>query len=736
MVNKSTNGKKWARFLSNGALALIGGLVLATLACLQAPPKQLANVYRGVERTQFLDRDGQPLNISYQNRWNLFNQVALYQTPALLQQAFITAEDKNFYQHPGVDWLARANALKAWITHGKAHRGASTITEQVVRLIHPRPRNLWSRWLEGWEALWLESRASKAEILEFYLNQVPYAAQRRGVAQAARYYFNRDLVTLTPKEMLALVVLVRAPGRWDPYQNPTRLEGAIERLAGQLQAQGIIDNAAAQAIAQQTLAFAQPAAPLSATHFIRYLQSDVIAQQSNPPAKLFTTLDSHLQNIAQKLLDQRIKSLSKDHVQNGALLIVDHRTGEILAWVVAGANSGSDTATPAGEINAVLTPRQPGSAMKPFLYAAALQKGWTAATLIEDEPKATPIRSGLHRFRNYSRIHYGMVTLREALGNSLNIPALQTIDYVTPKSYLRMLHQAGFNSLNESPSFYDEGLALGNGAVSLFELVQGFAMLAQGGQSQSLHGIPNMSPADSVQIFSPEITSIISDILSDPWARQWEFGADSVLRLPVQTAVKTGTSNDYHDAWTVGYDSRYVVGVWLGNLDNAPMNGVKGASGPALIARSIFAELNKDHKTAPLPLSSKLVKAVVCVPTLATMPTGAENCTQRSEYFLPGTEPKPQNTVRSASTAKPVIAQPSPGLMLAYNPRLPADLQAFEFRLNNVSDHTPVSWYLNEQLAAKTYGATYNWPLQRGKYKVYARIGNQMETDRIFFVVK
>ncbi len=731
-------GQQWLIRIGFGVTVLFALLVLATLLSLQAPPTRLDEVFQGAVRTQFLDRDGQPLNISYQNRWNLFDQLALYQTPSLLQQAFITAEDKRFYQHHGIDWLARVNAVKAVLTSGHAHRGASTISEQVVRMLHPRPRNLWSRWLEGWEALWLECRASKAEILEFYLNQVPYAAQRRGVAQAARYYFNRDLNTITPKEILALATLVRAPSRWDPFSNPAPVEQAINRLAKQLAANQTLGGDMVQQIADQPLVLAIPDTPIAATHFIRYLQSEVVAKQSNPPATLHTTLDTQLQTAAQKLLDQHIQTLCGEHVQNGAVLIADHRTGEILAWVVAGAEA--DDKTPAKEINAVLTPRQPGSAMKPFLYAAALQKGWTAATLIEDEPKATPIRTGLHHFRNYSRIHYGMVTVREALGNSLNIPALQTIDYVSPNAYLRILHVAGFASLNQSAAFYDEGLALGNGAVSLFELVQGYAMLAQQGKLQPLHGVPGIIEEQPAQIYSPEVSIIVSDILSDTWARQWEFGADSVLRLPVQTAIKTGTSNDYHDAWTVGYDSRFVVGVWLGNLDNTPMNGVKGASGPALIARSIFVELNKDHQTAPLLRSDKLVKETVCVPTLNTKANLTENgCTMRSEYFVPGTQPSLQPAANAAATQTPQILQPSPGLMLAYNPRLPSDLQAFQFQLRDVADNVSVAWYLNGEKIGSSSGPAYNWSLRRGHYKLYAVISQnnqEIKTESVSFIVK
>ena len=714
-------------------------LVLATVICLHAPPRRLASVYHGASNTQFLDRDGHALNMSYQNRWNLFDQKPLYEIPDLVRQAFVISEDKRFYAHHGVDWLARMSAVKSLALTGTHHRGASTITEQVVRMLYPRPRTVWSRWLEGWEALWLESRAGKAEIFEFYLNQVPYASHRRGIAQAARYYFDRDLDTLTPKEIMALIVLVRAPSRWDPFKNPDALDKAAARLAVQLQNQNVLTAEQSADSARQKLVLAAPTLPLSASHFIRYAQS--AAGAGSDRSRLATTLDSNLQSTVQKLLDQRIAELKNQHVQNGAVLIANHQSGEILAWAVAGGDGNDDT--PAHQINAVLTPRQPGSAMKPFLYASALEKGWTAATLIDDAPKAAPIRTGLHHFRNYSHIYYGAVTLREALGNSLNIPALLAIDFVSPNTYLKILHDAGFASLGEDAAYYDEGLALGNGAVSLFEMVQGFAMLAEQGQFHALKVLRDEPDKPSRQVFSPEVTSLIGNILSDPWARQWEFGADSVLRLPVQTAIKTGTSNDYHDAWTVGYDSQYVVGVWLGNLDNTPMDRVKGASGPALIARGLFKELNKDGATYPLPVSDKLVREPVCVPTLnSNAPVNDKGCMTRLEYFVKGTEPSAQKEMPAKAEIKNSvieIAQPTPGLMMAYDPRLPGALQAFEFRLKDTEYATSVGWFLNDEKIATTINGSYKWKLKRGRYNLYAIVDSpagEIKTAPTLFLVK
>ena len=256
--------------IAAGAAGLL--LALATLAGMQdAAPlfeKQRAASYG----THVTDRYGQPLAVTYQTDWNTTDSVLLHDMPLLLRAAFVVSEDKRFYDHAGVDWRARGSALLQNIRAGGTVRGASTLTEQVVRLLHPRPRTLWSKWVEGFDALRLERQTTKAKLLEFYLNQVPYAAHRRGVVQAARYYFNRDLGTLTPKEMLALAVLVRAPSGYDLYKDPHKIDAAIDRLAAKLQAQGDLSAQDRAAIAGQVFTLEKPQLPVDASHFISFLR--------------------------------------------------------------------------------------------------------------------------------------------------------------------------------------------------------------------------------------------------------------------------------------------------------------------------------------------------------------------------------------------------------------------------------------------------------------------------------
>jgi penicillin-binding protein 1C len=695
--------KRFTYCLTGAALLALG---TATFLAFQPPVPAFRQVQRNRDSLQLLDRQGSPLTLSYAGAWNLDDQRALHTIPALLQQAFIASEDKRFFTHGGVDWLARGSAVWDAIRHGQRIRGASTITEQVVRMLHPRPRSLWAKWIEGWEAMALERNASKAAILEMYLNQVPYASNRRGVVQAARLYFNRDITTLSTQEMLALAVLVRAPSRFDLRKHTISLERAIQRLGERLIASKALDH-----LPDPTplhLAIAESAA--NAPQFVAYVRRHALQT-----GRLVTTLDRPLQRFITDLLEQRLAALAPRHVTHAAAVVVDHTTHQLLAWVSLGAGCReARQLAPGCQMDMVTSPRQPGSALKPFLYAAALDKGWDAATLIDDSPYSDTVGTGIHHFHNYSHSYYGLVTLRQALGNSLNIPALRTIQYVEPKQYLHLLQRLGFTSLSETASFYDEGLALGNGAVTLLELVQAYAALANGGMFQPLtFRLQEELPAPRQHIYSEAAATLIGHILSDPWARNLEFGSNSVLNLSTQTAVKTGTSTDYRDAWAVGYNHRYVIGLWMGNTDYTPTDGITGSLGPALALRAIFNQLTRDTDTAPLRLSPALIARDVCIDPAATAP-----CMTRTEYFLPGQRPE---TTPSAPTAIR-IARPAHRLAMALDPRIPAEQQAFEMHLDGVQDGESVTWQVDGKESAMQPGASYLWPMQRGTHRVQATL--------------
>jgi penicillin-binding protein 1C len=718
------------------ATTAVGALIWKTYSDLLPIPTSLSLPTSGLRKMQVVDRNHRPLTVTYQNRWNSHDYLALHEFPAILRQAFIVSEDQRFYRHEGVDWIARLHALWQNFMAWRSVRGASTISEQVIRMWHPRARTLWSRWLEGLEAVRLENAFSKGQILEFYLNQVPYVGQRRGVVQAARYFFDRDPETLSTAEMLALVVMVRAPSRLDLRRQPAGLMRAIAWLADRLCQFRIISPRQYQAVLDADFQIQESRLPVRANHFIQYLSQLDPATQFQDGARLHTTLDSGLQHLVQTILDQRIKDLWESGAQNGSVLIVDHQQDEILAWVNSGAYRDD---VPVSWIDGVTTLRQPGSTLKPLLYALALEKGWTAATLVDDSPLSKPVGQGLHSYHNYSRNYYGPLRVREALGNSLNIPAVRAVQFVGVENFLDCLHALGIRSLQQHPDYYGDGLALGNGEITLLELVRVYTVLARQGIYRPLQYLMTEAsrPRETRTIFSVETASLVGHILSDPEARRLEFGNGSLLRFPIQTAVKTGTSSDYRDAWAVGFNHRFTVGAWIGNLDQRAMDGVTGANGPALILRSVFAELNRYRDTRPLYLSPKLVKFEICRDS--GLPADGY-CAAVSEWFRPGTEPI---SGEAAPEIQPTVylQHPTQGMQLALDPRLPVDRQAFLFKLANLPDGIPVDWFVDNKLIASTSSGTYLWPLERGVHTVKVRFGSarsaQMQvTPEVKFTVK
>ncbi len=568
---------------------------------------------------------------------------------------------------------------------------------------------------------------------------------------------------------------VRAPSLYErairngPEIDRAAFESQLQALARRLVATGDLTAEQEQSIREAPLKFSiEDRLPVEAADAVRFILTrggktdwtehgsviDLSARAEN--GILRTTIDGELQNKVNRLLRSQLDALADRNVTAGAALVIDHKSGQILAW---------SSQSQGRSYNNVVLPRQPGSALKPFLYALALENGWTAATPIADTPLARPVGHGLHRIRNYSNLHYGSVRLREALGNSLNVPAIRTVEFVGVSRLLEKLRQVGMSSLGSRSEFYGEGLALGNGEVTLLELVGAYASLARGGlylpSSLLLDDAPGH--ARPRQVFSPQAASIVSDILSDPNARTLEFGPGNILRFPVETAVKTGTSTDYRDAWAVGFTSHYTVGVWMGNLEQTPMADVTGSIGPALVLRSIFSELNRATETRPLYRDPSLRRIRVCRLTGAR--AGA-NCQGTDELFMPATEPAARCAIHSGADhdgagriggdspegkesddgpigtqpkARPWIIQPTDELHLAKDPRIPDKFEAFQFKLAGYTPGASVDWIVDGSSVATTEKPDYLWPVERGSHSVRARVRSgdmSVETTAVNFLVK
>lgn len=731
------------RLLAGGAVLAAALLAAVSFRDLTPLPELLPPAPTGEERLTVLGRNGEPLARTYGNRLNRQDLVSLDDVPGMLQRSIVFSEDRRFFEHAGVDWRARAAALVQNVRAMRSVRGASTISEQVVRMLNPRPRTLWSRWIEGIDAYRLERRFNKRDILSFYLNQVPYSANRRGVRQAAREYFGRSLDNLSLKEMLALAVLPRSPSRWDPRNDRLALERAIARLSSRMVSDGLLSAADAAEIDRDDLVVRSARKTVEASHFVRHLRT-VHRTGGDPVVR--STVDPSLQQSLQRLLDNRLRMLLDRNVRDGALIVIDHRTDEVLAWVNG---DGRPEVSREDEIDAVLTPRQPGSTLKPFLYALALERGYTSSSLVDDSPLLIPVGFGAHRFTNFSGRFYGPLRIREVLGNSLNLPAVRMAAELGVGAFLDHLRTLGMASLGADAEHYGQGLALGTGEVSLFELTRAYAVLARSGDLRDLRLTVDDPRSSGRRIYSHESAAVITKILADPAARAREFGASGILTFPVETAVKTGTSSDYRDAWAMGYSDRYVVGVWFGNLDRSPMAELTGAAGPALILRSAFNELRRrDGASAPIRMDAKLVKRRIC---RITGLLAGERCEGVDEWFATGKEPHEpcpgDDALRGnvpivgdrtrTGVDQPRIARPTQGLLVARDPRIPDDLEALPFELQE-NAAVRVTWVVDGRPVGESDARSgkFLWQIRPGDHTVQAVRADGATSEPVTFTVR
>lgn len=730
----------------------LAALSATTYFSLSALPDSLSPNVSALKRSEFVDRNGHPLRITYENALNLSRQISLKEVPASLKKLFIESEDRRFYDHKGVDWRARLAAVLQNVLARKQVRGASTISEQVVRILNPRKRTLWSRWLEGFEAMRLEKKFQKDEILEFYLNQVPYGRKRRGVVEAARDVFGRDLETLSLKEQLALVILVRSPSRLDPRGGSFLLEQAIDRFSKTLVGREVFNDDTLEILSKSTLIYQSQSAPIFGQHFISAIDHG-FWDQLPKKVSVRTTIDGELQEFTNRTLKTRLANLAERNVTKASCMVVDHKSNEILVWANADMASTSPTAD---AIDAVLMKRQPGSTLKPFLYALALENGYTAASLIDDSPDQSAVALGIHSYRNYSGKYYGPIRLRNALGNSLNLPAIKVVKKLGAKNFgaerlLDNLKLLGFESLEKSADYYGEGLALGNGEVTLYELVRAYAALARGGVWQDFHPLLSNSSFENNKgrFMSEETAAIITNILSDPSARLLEFGPASMLNFSSETAVKTGTSTDFRDAWALAYNDQFTLGVWMGNANQMPMRELSGARGPVIVLRTVMAELNKRRaETHPLALSTKLVHKNIC---RLTGKIAGNTCPIAEEIFSPAHLPtktcdgnhssaaRTTDAFSSDFSSRPRIILPTEGLLLARDPRIPDDLEVFNFQITPIKDLVSIKWILDGELIGESHAPSFPWKVKAGKHQLEALVtdkhGQQKQMNKVNFLV-
>lgn len=615
--------------------SIAGGGLLALIGYWWMPlPADVLAVEGRLSRT-ITDRHGIVLRETLAAEGGRTSWLRYDEIPAPVIQAVLEAEDHRFLAHPGVDVIAMGRALWQNLRAGRIVSGASTITQQLVKNRFGYPRTIIGKMREMWTALRLECTVSKPEILAQYLNRVSFANQAVGIAAAADLYFRKPVQHLSLAESVFLAGLVQAPSRLNPYRHFDRARQRQQHLLERMYRRGAIDATSYRIAQQEDIRLTPKQVNFRAPHFCTMLLADA---EPASQTELRTTLDYYLQANVEEIVATRIDELSAYHVTNAAVVVMDNERGDILAWV--GSKDFFDD-TIAGQVDGVLALRQPGSALKPFTYQLALERGYTPATLIPDI-KDYPAAPRSFQPENYDRSFHGPVRVRQALACSYNIPAVRVLEDLGVEALYHRLQALGLTSLRELPSFYGPGLTLGNGEVTLLELTRAYSTLARRGRPARERVLLSeaATPSESTPPgFDPQVIYLLTHMLADRQAAVPAFGEDTPLMLPFPTAVKTGTSKDYRDNWTVGFTREYTVGVWVGNFDGTPMRRVSGISGAAPIYHDILLHLYRYHDPPPLLADPPegIVHRRIC--PLSGQLVGQHCPHAIEELFLAGTEP-------------------------------------------------------------------------------------------------
>lgn len=627
--------------------SLLGIIFLLSGITLYIPFPQEAFKPAPIISLRILDRNGILLREVLSDEEGRSRWVSFEDIPQEIILATLAAEDSHFYKHIGVDLKATLRAIIQNIRAGKIISGGSTITQQVVKNIYHFPRNWFWKIVEMWYALRLEISLSKEEILTQYLNRLSYGNQIFGVNAASWFYFDKPLSHLSLAEAAFLAGLPRGPSIYNPYQHFSRAKKRQREILRRMLNKKMITEKEYKRALKEPLKLVDPQIAFRSPHFCNFILAKISLKDRQNICSIRTTLDFQLQKDIEALLKSYVRSLKEWEITNAAALVMDNESGEILSFV--GSADFFDSSHQ-GQVNGVTSLRQPGSTLKPFTYALAIDQGMTAATLIEDTQIHIRVGGVEYLPKNYDGKFHGLVRLREALACSYNVSAIRVLEKIGVDSLLRKLKELGFTSLNREANYYGLGLTLGNGEVTLLELVRAYSTLARGGifkreklflEIKDIRGKRKPLPdLPSVRVFSPQVSYIITNILADRDARIPAFGEDSCLNLPFPCAVKTGTSGNFRDNWTIGYTPHYTVGVWVGNFDGKPMKNVSGISGAGPLFRDIMLLLEKKEKREKIhfPIPEELVKVYIC-PRSGMLATSS--CPGKiKEIFIKGTEPE------------------------------------------------------------------------------------------------
>jgi penicillin-binding protein 1C len=644
------------RWLDALAWAALAALVLVTAAHLATRPPAMPAFDKvradwKPSEAWLYDRDGQLLDserVNFERRRLAW--VPLKDISPAVRTAVVQSEDRRFWSHGGVDWLAIANAARARWT-GDRSRGASTLAMQLAAFLDP---GLAQPGKRDWRTKLRQMRAGQAlaegwsheQMLEAYFNLLPLRGEAQGIGAGAQSLFGKKPAELNRTDAALFAGLLP-----NPAAGAEALGRRACRIAQVKDCSAIRAAAATLVSGEQAARFAPALAPHLAVRLL-----------DKPGKRVKTTIDRRIQTAAIVALRRQLAGLGSDRVRDGAVVVLDNATGEVLAYV-----GGVGLKSTASQVDGANAPRQAGSTLKPHLYAQVIEHGWlTAASILDDSPVQLDTASGLYVPKNYDHSFKGPVSVRHALASSLNVPAVRALVIDDVQQFRDRLWALGYHGLVEDGEYYGFSLALGSAEVSLVEQANAFRTFANHGRYSSVHFMHGDKPEDTRQIVTPAAAFIVGDILADASARTDAFGADSALRLPFWAAAKTGTSKGMRDNWCIGWSDRFTVAVWVGNLEGDSMRAVSGTSGAAPVWRDVMLALHAGHPGKPPTMPEGVEARQISLPGTREPP--------RREYFMAGTA---QNEMAAAPQAarRPRITSPVSGSVYALDPDIPIDRQ-------------------------------------------------------------
>jgi len=714
-------------------------------------PIRAADIAQNQLAMQFSDRNGLPLGILLTRDQEHTSVVPLNQVSPQFIHAILAAEDGSFYHHGALDMKAVIRASQEAIHAKRIISGASTITMQLARMLDPVPRNFSGKLSEIWLSWRLAAGMNKDEILAAYINRLPMGGNIYGVEAAARTYFSIPASELNLAQASLLAAIPNNPTYFNPYEHWERLKQRQKYVLNRMVQEKYISGAIAARTHTEKVVFqSRQRGIIAAPHFLFWLANQMSQTQTEENSPIHTTINRPLQQFVEAQVQQVISSVAANNVHDAAALVIDNRTGEVLAYV---GSPDYFNEVKLGRNDGVQALRQPGSTLKPFIYELALEKSLIRPnTILADIPAHYAIPGAkLYSPTDYTERFLGPVRVRIALANSLNVPAVRVLEKVGVETFLERLHQLGFEHLNQTPEHYGLGLTLGSGEVSLWELAHAYLTIARQGNATPLvstfSNSPIQNPNPKSKIQNPTIWQLITNILSDRHARATAFGVDSVLNLPFPSAVKTGTSSNFRDTWTVGFTTDYTVATWVGNFKGEPMRQVSGVTGAAPLWNRIMLHLHEHHEPADFPPPEGLVQLPVCaISGLRPAP----DCTSVvQEYFYPEDKSnyegenqfnlppeydewlaKQQQSNFTSSNLR--ILSPHHGDLFLLYPGEEAK-QKLEFKLVG-NKSAPVEWWLNgEKLDTQSANSLF-WYLRPGNWTLSARSGQM--SDKVSFQVE